>query len=201
MHSDGDSASAPKTARTWRVLMMLGLLAGTALLIGLLLRYQFRDILQALATAGWALGAILIIHAIYFWLDMRAWQALLPRELRTGRLYKIGWIGESVGIRAERQQGLHAGVDAPHERARLGTLVGACCRRADQQADQQPRAPPATRHPHALPAAAAVSFSQAEVQPAPANGDERRDATPAGPAGRHWEPRGSPVPARCIDSR
>jgi hypothetical protein len=76
-------------------MVVLGL-AGAALFIVLLVKHHVGEIALAIARAGWALLAILAVHAVQLVPETLAWFVLLPRDKRPRALYWISWIGESV---------------------------------------------------------------------------------------------------------
>jgi putative membrane protein len=76
-------------------MVVLGL-AGAALFIVLLVKHHVGEIALAIARAGWALVAILAVHAVQLVPETLAWFVLLPRDKRPRALYWISWIGESV---------------------------------------------------------------------------------------------------------
>ncbi len=81
-----------------RRLARFGLLAGLALLTGLLAWRGFADVGRALATAGTGLIVLALYHLVPLGLDALGWHALLPAGARASRrrVALARWIGESV---------------------------------------------------------------------------------------------------------
>jgi putative membrane protein len=102
-------------------LYLLGL-AGAALFTGLLVREGAPQVGKAIATAGWALFAIIAYHfLIPVFLDSLAWWILFPRaeRPRLARVYWMRWIGESVSTLVPS-----AAVGGDIVRARLAAISG-----------------------------------------------------------------------------
>jgi putative membrane protein len=102
-------------------LYLLGL-AGAALFTGLLVREGAPQVGKAIATAGWALLAIIAYHfLIPVFLDSLAWWVLFPRaeRPRLARVYWMRWIGESVSTLVPS-----AAVGGDIVRARLAAISG-----------------------------------------------------------------------------
>src|SRR4030095_15741291 len=96
--------------------------AGAALLTVLLVREGAPQVIKAIATAGWALLAIIAYHFLVpVLLDNVAWWVLFPREQRPrfGQLYWMRWIGESVTTLVPSPA-----VGGDIVRARLATISG-----------------------------------------------------------------------------
>jgi putative membrane protein len=96
--------------------------AGAALLTVLLVREGAPQVIKAIATAGWALLAIIAYHFLVpVLLDNVAWWVLFPKEERPrfGQLYWMRWIGESVTTLVPS-----AAVGGDIVRARLATISG-----------------------------------------------------------------------------
>jgi putative membrane protein len=95
---------------------------GAALLTVLLIREGAPQVIKAIATAGWALLAIIAYHFLVpVLLDNLAWWVLFPRKERPrfGQLYWMRWIGESVTTLVPS-----AAVGGDIVRARLATISG-----------------------------------------------------------------------------
>jgi putative membrane protein len=100
---------------------LLGL-AGAALFTFLLVRQGAPQVVAAFASAGWAIGAVVIYHfAVPVLLDATAWWALFPRSDRLSlwQLLWMRWIGESVSTLVPS-----AAVGGDVVRARLAALHG-----------------------------------------------------------------------------
>jgi putative membrane protein len=96
--------------------------AGAALFTGLLIREGAGHVGSAIATAGWALLAVIAYHfLIPIFLDSLAWWVLFPRaeRPRLRRIYWMRWIGESVSTLVPS-----AAVGGDIVRARLATISG-----------------------------------------------------------------------------
>ena len=102
-------------------LYLLGF-AGAALFTGLLVREGAPQVGKAIATAGWALLAIIAYHFLVpVVLDSLAWWVLFPRAERPRlvRVYRMRWIGESVSTLVPS-----AAVGGDIIRARLAAITG-----------------------------------------------------------------------------
>lgn len=102
-------------------LYLLGF-AGAALFTGLLIREGAGQVGAAIATAGWALLAIIAYHFLVpVFLDSLAWWVLFPRveRPRLRRIYWMRWIGESVSTLVPS-----AAVGGDIVRARLAAISG-----------------------------------------------------------------------------
>src|SRR5215470_9446369 len=96
--------------------------AGAALFTALLVREGAPQVGKAIATAGWALVAVIAYHfLIPVVLDTLAWWVLFPRAERPqlSRVYRMRWIGESVSTLVPS-----AAVGGDIFRARLSTITG-----------------------------------------------------------------------------
>jgi putative membrane protein len=96
--------------------------AGAALFTGLLIREGIAQVGSAIATAGWALLAIIAYHFLVpVFLDSLAWWVLFPRAERPSfrRVYWMRWIGESVSTLVPS-----AAVGGDIVRARLAAISG-----------------------------------------------------------------------------
>ena len=103
-------------------LYLLGF-AGAALFTGLLVREGAPQVGKALATAGWAILAVIAYHLVVpVFLDALAWWTLFPKierpQLRS--IYWMRWIGESVSTLVPS-----AAVGGDIVRARLAAIHGA----------------------------------------------------------------------------
>ena len=97
--------------------------AGAALFTILLIREGAAQIGSAIATAGWALLAVIAYHCLVpVFLDSVAWSVLFPAAERPPlrKLYWMRWIGESVSTLVPS-----AAVGGDIVRARLATIQGA----------------------------------------------------------------------------
>jgi putative membrane protein len=95
---------------------------GAALFTGLLIREGAGQVGSAIATAGWALLAIIAYHFLVpVFLDSLAWWVLFPRaeRPRLRRIYWMRWIGESVSTLVPS-----AAVGGDIVRARLAAISG-----------------------------------------------------------------------------
>jgi putative membrane protein len=100
---------------------LLGL-TGAALFTFLLIRQGAPQVMTAFASAGWAIGAVVIFHlAVPVVLDALAWWALFPKaeRLPLRQLFWMRWIGESVSTLVPS-----AAVGGDVVRARLAALHG-----------------------------------------------------------------------------
>jgi putative membrane protein len=105
-----------------RLLFYLLAFAGAALFTFLLIREGAPQIGKAIATAGWALLAIIAYHFLVpLLLDSMAWWVLFPRSERPPlrKLYWMRWIGESVSTLVPS-----AAVGGDIVRARLASISG-----------------------------------------------------------------------------
>lgn len=96
--------------------------AGAALFTFLLIREGAAQVGSAIATAGWALVAIITYHFLVpVFLDSLAWWVLFPRAERPPfrRIYWMRWIGESVSTLVPS-----AAVGGDIVRARLAAITG-----------------------------------------------------------------------------
>ncbi len=96
--------------------------AGAALFTGLLIREGAGQVGSAIATAGWALLAVIAYHFLVpVFLDSLAWWVLFPRaeRPRLRRIYWMRWIGESVSTLIPS-----AAVGGDIVRARLAAISG-----------------------------------------------------------------------------
>lgn len=96
--------------------------AGAALFTGLLIREGAGQVGGAIATAGWALLAIIAYHFLVpVFLDSLAWWVLFPPAERPPlrRIYWMRWIGESVSTLVPS-----AAVGGDIVRARLAAISG-----------------------------------------------------------------------------
>ncbi|HST31611.1 MAG TPA: flippase-like domain-containing protein [Chthoniobacterales bacterium] len=96
--------------------------AGAALFTGLLIREGAVQVGSAIATAGWALLAIIAYHFLVpVFLDSLAWWVLFPKpeRPRLRRIYWMRWIGESVSTLVPS-----AAVGGDIVRARLAAIHG-----------------------------------------------------------------------------
>ena len=96
--------------------------AGAALFTGLLIREGAGQVGSAIATAGWALLAVIAYHFLVpVFLDSLAWWVLFPpaQRPRFRNLYCMRWIGESVSTLVPS-----AAVGGDIVRARLAAISG-----------------------------------------------------------------------------
>src|SRR5260370_40350195 len=96
---------------------------GAALFTGLLVREGVAQVGSAIATAGWAIAAIVAFHlCVPVFLDAVAWWVLFPKENRLPlrRIFWMRWIGESVSTLVPS-----AAVGGDIVRARLAAINGA----------------------------------------------------------------------------
>ena len=97
--------------------------AGAALFVGLLVREGAPQVGKAIATAGWAILAVIAYHfCVPVFLDALAWWVLFPKADRPllRRIYWMRWIGESVSTLVPS-----AAVGGDIVRARLAAIHGA----------------------------------------------------------------------------
>lgn len=95
---------------------------GAALFTGLLIREGAVPVASAVATAGWAILAVVAYHLfVPIFLDAVAWWALIPRSdrLPLRKLFWMRWIGESVNTLLPS-----AAVGGDIVRARLAAING-----------------------------------------------------------------------------
>jgi putative membrane protein len=105
-----------------RIVFYLLAFAGASLFTALLIREGALQIGKALATAGWALLAVIAYHFLVpVFLDSLAWWVLFPRSERPRlrRIYWMRWIGESVSTLVPS-----AAVGGDIVRARLAAISG-----------------------------------------------------------------------------
>jgi putative membrane protein len=86
-------------SRRFHVVLFVAALAGAWLFIGLLVRHGVRQVGDAVAMAGWGVGAVVAFHSIILFIDALAWWVLFPRQHRPrlSDTMRMRWIGESVG--------------------------------------------------------------------------------------------------------
>src|SRR5437868_6163148 len=97
--------------------------AGAALFVGLLVREGAPQVGKAIATAGWAILAVVAYHFLVpIFLDALAWWVLFPKADRPAlqRIYWMRWVGESVSTLVPS-----AAVGGDIVRARLAAIHGA----------------------------------------------------------------------------
>src|SRR5437588_6296213 len=97
--------------------------AGAALFVGLLIREGAPQVGKAIASAGWAILAVITYHlCVPVFLDALAWWVLFPKIHRPPlpRIFWMRWIGESVGTLVPS-----AAVGGDIVRARLAAINGA----------------------------------------------------------------------------
>jgi putative membrane protein len=97
--------------------------AGAALFTALLVREGVAQVGGAIATAGWAIAAVVVYHfCVPVFLDSLAWWVLFPRtdRLPLRRIFWMRWIGESVSTLVPS-----AAVGGDIVRARLAAIKGA----------------------------------------------------------------------------
>ena len=105
-----------------RLVFYLLAFAGAALFTFLLIREGAPQIGKAIATAGWALLAVIAYHFLVpLFLDSLAWWVLFPRAERPPlrKIYWMRWIGESVSTLVPS-----AAVGGDIVRARLAAISG-----------------------------------------------------------------------------
>jgi putative membrane protein len=78
-----------------RLTFRIALLAGLALLIGLI-AYEGTAIFTPIERAGWVLLWLAPLHALPILLDSRGWQALIPQRVKPGRLFWIAAVREAI---------------------------------------------------------------------------------------------------------
>src|SRR5436305_5317241 len=97
--------------------------AGAALFVGLLIREGAPQVGKAIASAGWAILAVIAYHlCVPVFLDALAWWVLFPKIDRPPlpRMFWVRWIGESVSTLIPS-----AAVGGDIVRARLAAIHGA----------------------------------------------------------------------------
>src|SRR5947209_4826072 len=97
--------------------------AGAALFTALLVREGAPQVGKAIATAGWAIAAVIAFHlCVPVFLDALAWWVLFPKETRLPlrKIFWMRWIGESVSTLVPS-----AAVGGDIVRARLAAINGA----------------------------------------------------------------------------
>ena len=112
-----------KVSNKVRLIFYLLGFGGAALFTILLIREGAAQIGSAIATAGWALVAVIAYHFLVpLFLDSVAWSVLFPAAQRPPlrKLYWMRWIGESVSTLVPS-----AAVGGDIVRARLATIEGA----------------------------------------------------------------------------
>jgi putative membrane protein len=112
-----------KISNKVRLIFYLLGFGGAALFTILLIREGAAQIASAIATAGWALLAVIAYHFLVpLFLDSVAWWVLFPAAERPPlrKLYWMRWIGESVSTLVPS-----AAVGGDIVRARLATIDGA----------------------------------------------------------------------------
>ena len=105
-----------------RIIFYLLALAGAALFTLLLIREGAPQVGKAVATAGWAILAVIAYHFLVpVFLDALAWWILFPKAERPPlrRIYWMRWIGESVSTLVPS-----AAVGGDIVRARLAAIRG-----------------------------------------------------------------------------
>jgi putative membrane protein len=105
-----------------RLTFFLLAFAGAALFTGLLIREGAPQVARAVATAGWALLAVIAYHFLVpVFLDAVAWWVLFPKieRPRLLKIYWMRWIGESVSTLVPS-----AAVGGDIVRARLAAISG-----------------------------------------------------------------------------
>jgi putative membrane protein len=96
---------------------------GAALFTALLVREGVRQVGGAIATAGWAIAAVIAFHlCVPVFLDAIAWWVLFPKSdrLPLRKVFWMRWIGESVSTLVPS-----AAVGGDIVRARLAAIKGA----------------------------------------------------------------------------
>jgi putative membrane protein len=104
-----------------RLLTHLLLLAGLALLVGILVRYDLPDIAAAFTAAGWGVAAVAAFHVVPLVVDAVAWQVLIlpPDRLSLAAAVRLRWMAESVNALLPT-----ASVGGEFVRARLAGFEG-----------------------------------------------------------------------------
>lgn len=111
-----------KSSGKIRLTFYLLAFAGAALFTGLLIREGAAQVASAVATAGWAILAIVAYHFfVPIFLDAAAWWSLVPKseKLPLRKLFWMRWIGESVSTLVPS-----AAVGGDIVRARLAAING-----------------------------------------------------------------------------
>jgi hypothetical protein len=112
-----------KTPGKIRLFFYLFAFAGAALFTALLMREGAPQVGKAVATAGWAILAVIAYHSLVpVFLDTLAWWILFPKieRPRLRSMYWMRWIGESVSTLVPS-----AAVGGDIVRVRLATIHGA----------------------------------------------------------------------------
>src|SRR6266700_6762473 len=112
-----------KAAGKIKLTLYFCLFAGAALFIVLLIREGAPQVVAAVATAGWAIAAVVAYHFLVpVFLDAMAWWALFPKpdRLPLRKLFWMRWVGESVSTLVPS-----AAVGGDVVRARLAAINGA----------------------------------------------------------------------------
>src|SRR6266581_2981351 len=112
-----------KTSSKIKLTLYLFLFAGAALFTVLLIREGAPQVAAAVATAGWAIAAVVAYHFLVpVFLDAVAWWALFPKSdrLPLRKLFWMRWIGESVSTLVPS-----AALGGDIVRARLASINGA----------------------------------------------------------------------------
>src|SRR5437763_11320239 len=97
--------------------------AGAALFVGLLIREGAPQVGKAIASAGWAILAVIAYHlCVPVFLDALAWWVLFPKNdrPRLRKIFWMRWVGESVSTLVPS-----AAVGGDIVRARLAAIHGA----------------------------------------------------------------------------
>jgi putative membrane protein len=110
-----------KTFPTMRLTAYLLGIAGAALFTILLIHQGARDVVRAVAAAGWWLAVIAAFHLLPLFLDAFEWSILFPpkRRLQLRTIYWVRWLGESFSNLVPAAQ-----VGGDILRARLAVLHG-----------------------------------------------------------------------------
>ncbi len=112
-----------KTSSKIKLTLYLFLFAGAALFTVLLIREGVPQVGAAVATAGWAIAAVVAYHFfVPVFLDAVAWWSLFPKSdrLPLRKLFWMRWVGESVSTLVPS-----AAVGGDVVRARLAAIDGA----------------------------------------------------------------------------
>src|SRR6266581_8777255 len=112
-----------KTSSKIKLTLYLFLFAGAALFTVLLIREGVPQVGAAVATAGWAIAAVVAYHFfVPVFLDAVAWWSLFPKSdrLPLRKLFWMRWVGESVSTLVPS-----AAVGGDIVRARLASINGA----------------------------------------------------------------------------
>jgi putative membrane protein len=104
-----------------RVLTHLLLLAGLALLVGILVHHDLPEIAAAFTAAGWGVAAVAAFHLVPLVVDAVAWQILVlpPDRLSFAAAIRLRWMAESVNALLPT-----ASVGGEFVRARLAGFEG-----------------------------------------------------------------------------